>query len=167
MTTRNRPHGQSAIRLWARTFMFLLVGAIAAAICAYYGWWITMTIILVPTLFFAWWVSPVRKGQHTPWLEALQRRAPDHAIIVWSPVSRHSAQIQIGLQPTDPRTTWVNFHQDTEAWAFAQQHGGFAALPIAIVGETILEGATSGQVFDALESTPAAGTSESGEEPSR
>lgn len=62
MTTRNRPHGPSAIRLWARTFMFLLVGAIAAAICAYYGWWITMTIILVPTLFFAWWVSPFARA---------------------------------------------------------------------------------------------------------
>ena len=167
MSTRNSRSHPPAIRLWLRTAMFLLVGAIAAAICAYYGWWITMTIILVPTLFFAWWVSPARKGQHTPWLDALTRRAPDHAIIVWSPADKHSAQIQIALQPTDPRTTWVNYHHDTEAWAFAQQHGGFAALPIALIGERVLENATSGQVFDALDSTNAEGTKDSGEAPER
>lgn len=164
MSTRSNP---PAIRLWARTLLFLIVGAIAAAICAYYEWWITMTIILVPTLFFAWWVSPVRKGQHTAWLEALTHRAPDHAIIVWSPADKRSAQIQVGLQPTDPRTTWVNYHHDTEAWAFAQQNGGFAALPIALIGERVLENATSGQVLDVLDNKGSASTAQPGEAPER
>ncbi len=164
MSTRSNP---LAIRLWARTLLFLAVGVIAAAICAYYQWWITMAIILLPTLFLAWWVSPARKGQHTPWLEALTHRAPVHAIIVWSPADKRSAQIQVGLQPTDPRTTWVNYHHDTEAWAFAQQHGGFGSLPIALLGERVLKNATSGQVLDALDSKGSASTEEPGEVPER
>ncbi len=165
MSTRDSHSNPPVIRLWMRTVMFLLVGVIAGAICAYYQWWITMAIILLPTLFLAWWVSPTRKGQHTPWLEALTHRAPDHAIIVWSPADKRSAQIQVGLQPTDPRTTWVNYHRDTEAWAFAQQHGGFGSLPIALIGEQVLENATSGQVLDVLDGKGSATTKEPKETP--
>lgn len=150
--SRRRPGADpSAIQLWKRTALFVVVGVVLALLLAWNGWWQVAIVFAVVSLFMAWWVSPSRKGLHTPWAEAARTRGEGHAIIVWSTVDRASAQIQVGLRPNDSRLTWVNYMHDAEARAFAKQHGGFDALPLAVVGDRVLPTATSGQVLDALD----------------
>lgn len=138
------------MQLWKRSLLFAAVGLVVAGLLAWADQWIFAVPLAALALFMAYWVSPARRGQHTPWLDALTHRSPQHAIVIWSTVDPGSAQLQVGVRADNPRVTWVNYMHDTEAWAFAKQHGGFAALPIAIIGTRVVPNASSGDIIDAV-----------------
>ena len=140
----------SGVRLWAKSALFVVVGAIMAGLLAYQQWYVMAIGFAVVSVWMAVWVSPRRRGMHTAWSDAMMQRSDGRAIIVWSPVDRASSQIQVGLRPDDARLVWVNALHDPEAMAFVDAHGGFDELPIAVVGERVLPKATSGAVLDAL-----------------
>lgn len=147
MSRSTRP---SFVQLWARPTLLALVGVILGAIALYYEWLLLALTFVAFSLFMAWWTSPLHRGAHTPWLSALEKRAPNHAVIVYSPVDRRSSQIQVGFAASDSRITWVNYLQDAEAAAFVAQHGGYTALPVALVGEKVLSHASAGEILDTL-----------------
>lgn len=105
--------------------------------------------MIVFALFMGYWTSPLRGGQHVPFHEAMARRAPDHAIILWAPGDPLSARLQTAVRGERPDVSWVNVYRDPAADEFLLTSGGHGALPLVIIGDEILRRATVGQYLDA------------------
>lgn len=146
-----RPTEPSTLRLWLRPLLFLTVGIVLGGLALYSGRWILGAGFLLLQAFMTYWVSPLRTGPHAPWREALSRRSPTHAVVIWSPANKESSRFQIAVPAGSSRVTYVNYLHDAEAKAFTQAHGGFAALPLALVGERIIPRATAGTILDLLD----------------
>lgn len=104
--------------------------------------------MIVFALFMGYWTSPLRGGQHVPFHEAMARRAPDHAIILWAPGDPLSARLQTAVRGERPDVSWVNVYRDPAADEFLLTSGGHGALPLVIIGDEILRRATVGQYLD-------------------
>lgn len=141
----------SAFTMWKKSIGLFLVFALTGLLLYMQGWWWLTILFVAFAVFMAFWTSPLRRGLHTPIADALTRRGPGHAIVIWAPWDKGSSQLQVAIRSNDERVDWVNCVHDAEARAFAATHGGLDALPVVIVGERVLTEATSGAVFDALD----------------
>lgn len=146
-------------RAWLRPLLFL-VGGLAIAVVLYLVHQVLAAIALaVLTLFMAYWTSPLRGGQHLPFAEAMDRRSPEHAIILWAPGDPLSARLQTAVRGDREDVSWVNVYRDPEATTFLDCSGGRGAIPLVIVGDEIVRRATVGQYLDARAHEPVRDTS--------
>ncbi|MBV7411293.1 hypothetical protein KRX56_00855 [Dermabacteraceae bacterium TAE3-ERU27] len=87
----------------------------------------------------AYWNSPYRGGNHTPFAEAIKRRSADHAIIFWRPGCPYCARLQTAIRGEKPHITWVNIWRDKDAAEFLRTlNDGNETVPTALVGEQVL-----------------------------
>lgn len=136
-------------RAWVRPVLLLLGGLLVCAVLLLVHRIAGAVLIGAFALLLGYWTSPLRRGQHTPFAEALERRAPDHAIILWAPGDPLSARLQTAVRGQREDVTWVNVYRDPDAEVFAVASGGHAALPVVLVGERILRRATVGDYLEA------------------
>lgn len=136
-------------RAWLRPALLVLGGLLVAAVLAWAQLWWGGLLVAGLALLMGYWTSPLRGGQHVPLAQAMERRAPDHAIILWAPGDPLSARLQTAIRGDRPDVSWVNIYQDPEADAFVLSSGGHGALPVVILGDEILRRATVGQYLDA------------------
>lgn len=136
-------------RLWVRPAL-LLLGGIALALVLWLVWeFLGAVAVLALSVLMAYWTSPLRTGPHTALPGALAAHDAGDAVILWAPGDPMSARLQTAIRPGRPGVTWVNVLRDDAAQDLLAQHGGFAALPLVLIGEQSLPRATVGQFLDA------------------
>lgn len=145
------PRGAAHARAWLRPLL-LLVGGLAVAVLLWMiGQRVPAVGLAIIAVFMGYWTSPLRTGQHTPFAEAMLRRADDHAIILWAPGDPLSARLQTAIRGHRDDVSWVNVYRDGDAEAFCAAAGGLGAVPMVIVGDEIIRRATVGQYLEARE----------------
>lgn len=148
-------------RAWLRPVLFLLGGLAAAVLLYLVGQTIAAIVLALLTLFMAYWTWPLRSGQHVPFADAIARRDPGHAIILWAPGDPLSARLQTAVRGDRDDVSWVNVYRDPEAASFLDCSGGRGAIPLVIVGDEIVRRATVGQYLDARAHEPVQDASDS------
>lgn len=149
MTTVGLVPASIPTRAWLRPALMALGGLVIAAVLILIHQWVAGVVLIAFALFMGYWTSPIRGGQHVPFHEAMARRGPDHAIILWAPGDPLSARMQTAIRGERPDVSWVNVYQDPAADEFLLTSGGHGALPVVIIGDEILRRATVGQYLDA------------------
>lgn len=143
--------GRVPARAWLRPALLALGGLAVAGVLLTMGQWWGGILLALAALFMGYWTSPVRGGQHVPLAEALTRRGPDHAIILWAPGDPLSARLQTAVRGERPDVSWVNVYRDPAADELLLGCGGHGALPLVIIDDDILRRATVGRYLDARE----------------
>lgn len=144
-TTRAR---RIPARAWLRPSFMLLGGLAVAAVLMLMGQDVAAVVFAAFALLMGYWTSPLRRGPHTPFLQAMSERSDDTAIVLWAPGDPLSSRMQAALRNRHESIVWVNVHQDHEAAQLLASHGGRLALPLVIVGEDVQMRATVGQLLD-------------------
>lgn len=153
-------------RAWIRPLLMLVSGLALAALLFAIDQTIAAVAMVALAVLMGYWTSPIRRGEHTAFDEAMLARSPEHAVILWAPGNPPSARMQVALRRQRTDVTWVNVFQDAQARAYAEAHGGLGELPIVLVGEQepIHQG-TVGAFLDAMPAAhgePTDGPAESG-----
>lgn len=146
-------------RAWIRPALLVLGGLLIAAVLLWAHLWWGGIAMAIAAVFMGYWTSPARGGQHEPFAQAMAKRGPDHAIILWAPGDALSARLQTAIRGQREDVSWVNVYRDAEADDFLLGSGGHAALPLVIVGDEILRRATVGRYLDTRAEAQTVGTS--------
>lgn len=150
MTSSSSPRpARAPARAWLRPALLALGGLAVAALLLVADQLAGAVLVALVAVLMGYWTSPLRGGQHVPLAPALERRGPDHAIILWAPGDPLSARLQTAIRGERPDVTWVNVYRDAAAAELLAREGGRAALPLVFVGEATLRRATVGQYLDA------------------
>lgn len=135
--------------LWIRPILMALGGLVIGILLLIADQTIAGIVLIVAGLFMGYWTSPLRGGRHVPFAQALDHRADSDAIILWAPGDPLSARLQTAIRGERPDVFWVNVLKDSAATEFLAAHGGRGALPLVVIGGTVLRRTTVGQYLDA------------------
>ena len=135
-------------RAWLRPALMLLGGLAVAALLLLMRQHVAAVVFAAFALLMGYWTSPLRRGPHTPFLQAMSERSDDTASVLWAPGDPLSSRMQAALRNRHESIVWVNVHQDQDAAQLLASHCGRLALPLVIVGEDVLIRATVGQLLD-------------------
>lgn len=139
------------MRAWSRPALLLLGGVLATALLVLADQLLVAALVLLFSLFMAYWTSPLRAGPHVPLASALARRGDDVVIILWAPGNALSARLQTAIRPPREDVAWVNVHQDADAQQFLAEQGGDDAVPLVIVGDEVAAAASVVEVLEMQE----------------
>ncbi|MCG7308943.1 hypothetical protein Bra3105_09890 [Brachybacterium halotolerans subsp. kimchii] len=139
----------SRASLWVRPVLMTVGGLAVAALLLLADQEIAAALLVLAAVFMGYWTSPLRAGRHEPFTQALARRDDAHAIILWAPGDPLSARLQTAVRGDREDVAWVNVLRDPCAVEFLEAHGGRGALPLVVVGSTVLRRATASQYLEA------------------
>lgn len=117
--------------------IIVLAAAVFSAVTIYGGRSeITAVAMGSVMTWYAWWISPLRRGRHVGHRQARSRAGDDDVIVYWRPGCSYCIRLlwRIDRGVRDD-VHWVNIWQDDEAAAFvASLHDGDQVTPTAITG---------------------------------
>ncbi|MGQ4538490.1 glutaredoxin domain-containing protein [Dermabacteraceae bacterium P7074] len=130
---------QAGHERWMSSSLYIGVAAVGIMMLFQGSQWPLGLMLAVVGGGLAYWNSPYRGGNHTPFAEAIKRRSSDHAIIFWRPGCPYCARLQTAIRGEKPHITWVNIWRDKDAAAFLRSlNDGNETVPTAVVGEQVL-----------------------------